>query len=152
GQVLDGVDRKRSFGAILHWPEKGSVPTSLDLPVVYFVPIADEKLFLKMLERLHCRPRKADKGLYRLTIPGLPDLFLRFAHRYAFASTQQALVQGQLTDPATLVPAGRQQAALAVRLFVERIPRAEFERQVAEFLAVVRRAIGEELGPGMPVG
>src|SRR5262245_37491627 len=57
GQVLDGVDRQRPFGAILHWPEKWSALSSLNLPVVYFVPIADEKLFLKMLERLHCRPR-----------------------------------------------------------------------------------------------
>jgi hypothetical protein len=152
GPALDGLDRQRPFGAILYWQGKGGAPSFLDLPVVYFAPVDEEKRFLKTLERLGGRPRKLDQGGYRLTVPGLPDLFLRFAHRHAYASTREALVRGPLVEPGALVPAGAEKFALAAWLFSERIPRAEFQRSVEESLGALRQAIGEGMGPEMPIG
>jgi hypothetical protein len=144
-QGLEGVDRRRPLGAYLHWPKKLADLTSLDLPVVSFVPVTDPKQFLKLLETFGCQPRKAGQGLYRLTVPGGPDLSLRFAHGYAYAATRPGLLAGQLADPATLVPADGGQGTLALRVFAERIPRKAYERLVEELLDVIREEAPAEL-------
>jgi hypothetical protein len=130
GQGLDGVDRQRLLGVYLHWPKKLADLTSPDLPAVYFVPVTDEARFLKLLEALGCQPRKAEQGLYRLTVPGGPALSLRFAHRFAYAATRPGLLRGQLPAPATLAPADGGPSTLALRVFAERIPRKAYERLI----------------------
>src|SRR5262249_44130662 len=84
---LDGVDGRRVLGAYLVELKKFGDLNSLDLPAVFFLPVVDEKRFVKLLEQLDCRPRPLEGGMYRVTVRGGPDLFLRFANRYAYAST-----------------------------------------------------------------
>jgi hypothetical protein len=134
GWGLEGVDRQRLVGAYLHLPENLAALESFDVPLVLFVPVADEKGLLKLLEHLQWKPRQADGGLYRLSVPEFPDLFVRFANRYAYVSNRQALLRQKLTDPTTLAPAGGQQNTLSVRVYVERFPEKGHERLVDEII------------------
>src|SRR5437764_2542518 len=44
---LTGIDRRRSLGLYVVWPEKITKLDELNFPVVGFVPISDEKAFFK---------------------------------------------------------------------------------------------------------
>jgi hypothetical protein len=130
--ALKGVDMKRPVALFGYWPEKVTDLWSFDLHEVYLVPVTDDKQFLDLLKRLGCKPRPAERPLVHLTVPGGTELYLRFAHGYAFACEKPdvALLKGQLADPASVLAAGARQGALTATLHVNRFPR-EY-RQVIE--------------------
>src|SRR5262249_1866923 len=63
---LAGLDTKRPLGAYLKWPNAVTDLASLDVPVVFFVPVTGEKAFLDLLQRLDCKPQKADADTHRV--------------------------------------------------------------------------------------
>src|SRR5262249_6213740 len=70
GKGLDGVDTKQPFGVYVNWPDKTNDLSPWNFPVVYFVPVTDEKRFVELLQKLQFQPQKAEEGLYQLSVPG----------------------------------------------------------------------------------
>jgi hypothetical protein len=118
---LDGVDRQRPLGVYMVWPEKNGAPAFEHPEEILVVPIVEEKRFLDLLERLQGKPRK--EGLrYRVTLPGFPEYFFRFAHRCVYASTRADLLEGKLPDPATLWPARASMHSVTATIHVNQFP------------------------------
>jgi hypothetical protein len=117
-----GVDRRRPFGFYAAWPARWEGYYALARSGVMFVPVTGKTAFLDFLGRLALRPEKADRGLYRLAVPGGPQLFLRFAHRHAYAALKPALIAGKLPAPTTFLTPAARQHTLALSLLLERIP------------------------------
>jgi hypothetical protein len=119
----EGLDLKRPLGAYVNWPDRPAELSSWHEAEIFFVPVAEEKRFLNLLQKLGCKPRKAAGTLHRLTVPGKGQLYLRFANRYAYAASQAALVKGKLPDPATFFPKAPWKSTLAARIHVDRFPK-----------------------------
>jgi hypothetical protein len=140
GVSLDGLDGKRPLGAYLLWPADLHDLVSFKAPVVLYAPISDEKKFLGMLDKLGCKPRRADSNFYQVAVPGLPELSLRFAHGHAFAASRADLLR-EPCAPDTFLPTGGPQSLLSAALRVEQFP----PRAAQDLAAAVKSAL-EELG------
>jgi len=82
GKGVMGLDTKRPIGAyaILN----AEVASS---PVVVMVPVADEKLLFQSLkERVGIEPEKVEGGAYKLNVPLINELYIRFADGYLYAA------------------------------------------------------------------
>lgn len=143
GIRLEGVDRKRPFGACVLVPEKLPDLASLGNPVVFFVPVADEKRLLSLLEQMKWKPRPAEGGRHQLSVPDGPGLFLRFAHRYAFVATGPALLRGELPDPAKLLSPEDQQATFIFQFHTDRLPKG-FEQLLNEAMEPLVQFLQEQ--------
>jgi hypothetical protein len=121
GVALEGLDRQQPLGAYLLWPADLHDLASFQAPVVLFVPVNDEKKFLGLLGKLGCEPRQGDGSLYRLSVPGLPELSLRFAHGHAYAAARPDLLRKPIA-PDTFLPKGGPQSLLSAVLRVEHFP------------------------------
>jgi hypothetical protein len=138
-----GVDAKRPLGAYVLWPEKIRDLDSLSFPVVYFVPVADQSHFLALLKE--GKPTKRDDGLYHLSLPEGPEVYVRFANRYAYAATRPAVLRDKLPDPVTLLPPGGHKSTVAASLKVERIP-PEYKQAIDLVIEPVSKAVAEQIG------
>jgi hypothetical protein len=123
GKGLDGVDGKRPFGAYVDWPAAPGDLFSGKIPVVYFIPVTDDRRFVALLEKLHCKIQPAEGARHRVSVPGGTELFLQFAHGHAFAATRPAYLGDTPHDPATFLPPGVQKHALVARLRAAHFPR-----------------------------
>ena len=94
GKGIEGIDPKRPFGA--HATLTADVVNS---SFTLMVPLADQDRFLGLLkERLQLTPEKEDDGTYKVSVPIISEVYLRFANEYVYvARTQKEL------DPKTLV-------------------------------------------------
>jgi hypothetical protein len=128
-----GVDGKRPLGVYVNWPDKITDLDSLEIPIVFFVPVADQKRFLALVEELGSKPQKGEGDTYGFELKGVPPHHLRFAHGYAFVSLNPANLAGKLPDPATLVPAGGQKSTITAVLHVDRFPK-EYRRLIEVIL------------------
>jgi hypothetical protein len=118
---LDGIDAKRPFGLYAAFGEGLT-----DIFGVFMVPIADEKVFLKLLKGLKLDVIKDEDGLYSLNPDFLPKevtVYFRFANKYAYitALVPGAVDKDKLLDPETIKPAGKTALASGV-LHLTRIP------------------------------
>jgi hypothetical protein len=138
GVALDGLDGKRPLGAYLLWPADLHDLASFKAPVVLFAPVSDEKKFLGLLDKLGCKPRKAG-DLHKLTVPGLPELSLCFAHGHAFAAATAELLREPVA-PAAFLPKDGPQSLLRAVLRVEQFP-----AKAADALTPELKAVLEEL-------
>jgi hypothetical protein len=129
GKNGGGLDAKKPFGAYALWPEKIDGLESLSFPVVAFMPVADEKLFLGLLEDLKWKPRKTEDGLFSLSVSGDGDHYLRFVNGHAYVAKAAPPLRGKLPEPAALLPAGGAKSLLTASLRVEQLPR-EFDQLV----------------------
>jgi len=90
-----GLDTKRPIGAYAIL--KADVESS---PVVVMVPVADEKLLFESLkERVGIEPEKVDGGAFKLNVPLLNEVYLRFADGYLYAARDLKHL-----DPKGLIP------------------------------------------------
>jgi hypothetical protein len=137
------VDFKRPLGAYVLWPEKIRDLDSLSFPVVYFVPVADEGRFLNLLK--DDKLTKRDDGLYRVSSPEIPELYLRFANRYAYASTRPAVLRAKLPDPVTLLPPGAHKSTIAASLKVDQIP-PDYKQLIDLVMEPFSKAVAEQIG------
>jgi hypothetical protein len=145
-KMLDGLDRKRPFGAYLQEPFKAADLNAFDLPVVAFVPVANETAVLDMLYKLCDGPFGYDGTLYHFLAPGGVRFYLRFAHGYAYVSPREALLRAAPPEPKTLLPADAG-PLLTVTLHVERLPR-EFLQLPDELVAEIEAGMKEWAGDG----
>jgi hypothetical protein len=117
---LDGIDLKRPLGFY------GTVgPQGFDSSGVLMVPVADEKAFLALLDKLNLKPEKGKDGLYTVQAENTlaPAVYFRFANDYAYATVlnESVIDRSALPSPNQVLPAGRGGLAVAsVRL--DRIP------------------------------
>jgi hypothetical protein len=93
GKGIEGVDPKRPFGA-----QATLTADVVNSSFTVMVPVADQDRFLGMLkERLQLAPEKDDDGTYKVAVPIISEIYIRFANDYAYVSrTQKDL------DPKTL--------------------------------------------------
>jgi len=121
---LEGIDTKKPLGIY------GTVgPNGFDSTGVLLLPIADEAVFLKFLDRMNVTAKKDDTGLYTAEIPKSPaTVFFRFANNYVYATVEangvgdkKAVAKGKLIDPAEIFPANLS-AALSVTIRFDQIP------------------------------
>jgi hypothetical protein len=122
GNGWAGADGQRPLGVYFLWPDNPNDLLAQRVPAVVFVPVADEQRFLGLLDKLGCRPCKAERGQHRLTVPQVGEVMLRFANGYAYAAEKAALLNGPFPDPKEFVPSSGRQPTLAARLRAERIP------------------------------
>jgi hypothetical protein len=123
---LDGIDTKKPFGLYGKVGAKGT-----DSQVVVLIPVADEKAFLALLERLNIKPEKGKDGLYTVTSELAPvPAFFRFANGYIYATVanQEALEPKALLAPAAVLPV-QQAGTLSLTLDLAQVP-AELKRTV----------------------
>jgi hypothetical protein len=101
---LEGIDTKRPLGLY------GQLsPKLADSQAVLLLPIADEKAFLDMLNRLDFPPEKAEGGTYKVSLPKVPKpVHFRFANKYLYAALNpDAIAKDKLLEPDTVLPAER---------------------------------------------
>ena len=88
------------------------------------VPIADEKAFLDLLDRLNFKADKGKDDVYTVKPEGLQvEIYFRFAHKYAYATAlnKSAIAKDKLLEPAKVLPEG-EMAALTVVARLDRVP------------------------------
>ncbi len=115
---LQGIDTKRPLG--LYGQLSAAVA---DSQAVLLLPIADEKAFLDMLNRLDFGPEKADGGAYKVSLPKVPKpVHFRFANKYLYASlSPESIARDKLLDPAAVLPAERV-GTLSATVNLDRVP------------------------------
>jgi hypothetical protein len=80
GKGIEGVDPKRPFGA-----QATLTADVINSSFTVMVPIADQDRFLGLLkDRLQLNPEKADDGSYKVAVPIINDIHLRFANEYVY--------------------------------------------------------------------
>ncbi|MBY0522407.1 MAG: hypothetical protein K2R98_03375 [Gemmataceae bacterium] len=118
---LEGIDTKKPMAFY------GTVGANfIDSTGVLMVPIADEKAFLALLDRLNLGVQKGEGGIYTFTPPNSPtDAYFRFANNYVYvtAQTKSAIDKNKLLTPATVLP-GNPAATLSITMRFDRIPDA----------------------------
>ncbi len=115
---LEGIDTKRPLGLY------GQLsPTVADSQAVLLLPIADEKAFLDMLNRLDFGPEKAAGGAWKVSLPKVPKpVHFRFANKYLYASlSPEAIARDKLLGPAAVLPAERV-GTLSATVHLDRVP------------------------------
>jgi hypothetical protein len=121
---LDGVDANRPCGLYVNWPDNERDVTDFKFPVVFFVPVTDEKKFLAIPEELGFAPKRVKEGHYSLTVLGLAQLQLRFAHGHAFIAPKPEWLEAALPNPADFLPSGARDNLLVASLRCEQFPPA----------------------------
>lgn len=115
---FEGIDPKRPLG--LYATLTGNL---IDASAVVLVPIADEKTFLDLLERLDVKTEKSKDGVYTVAT-GLPiPVYFRFANKYAYVTARDkgALEKVKLLEPAKVLPSGGT-GTLSAMIRIDQIP------------------------------
>jgi hypothetical protein len=115
---FEGIDPKRPLG--MYGTLTGNL---IDASAVVLVPIADEKTFLDLLERLNVNVEKGKDGVYTVAT-GLPiPVYFRFANKYAYVTARDkgALEKDRLLDPAKVLPTGGT-GTLSAMVRIDQIP------------------------------
>jgi hypothetical protein len=118
GKGLEGIDPAKpfAFSATL-------TQDVINSPVLVMVPIADEERFLKLLkERAQLAPEKADDGTFKIAVPVINELYLRFANGYVYIGrTVKSLDPKAIPAPNTVF--GKDDGAVgSAVLHIDRIP------------------------------
>jgi hypothetical protein len=116
---LEGIDTKKPMGAY-GWIG----PMGLDSQLILLVPIADEKAFLDLLDRLSVKAEKGDDGVYtasheKVQVP----IFFRFANQYVYVTAQDKdpIAKDKLLAPAAVLPAD-QVGTMSLTVDIDQIP------------------------------
>jgi hypothetical protein len=144
-KALEGLDANKPCGLYVNWAENPKDVEDFNFPVVFFLPVTDEKKFLALPEELGFTPVPAKDGRYRLTVFGLPQLHLRFAHGHVFIAPKAEWLDGTVPNPADFLPAGARDNLLVASLRVEHFPPAAGTHLSALF-DQLQKQINEELG------
>ena len=117
----EGIDPTRPLG--LYGSVSEDVASSGG---VLLIPVRDEKTFLDFLERFNVQTKKADDGVYTVTLQAFPvpfPVYMRVSDKYAcFTIRNQAdLAKGSLKDPAKVLAGGRDAMVSAV-IHLDQIP------------------------------
>jgi hypothetical protein len=147
---LAGLDEKRPLGAFLLWPMDPRDLFSARAPVVAFVPVQGEKPFVDLLTKLGCQVARAGGDQYRLSIPGQPELVLRFAQGHAYAARSAEFLADPLPDPAAFLPAAAPQRLLMAAVAVGNLPE-EAGKRLAEVLQPKLQQVENVLASGQEV-
>jgi hypothetical protein len=118
GKGIEGVDPKKPIGA--YGTLEKAVETS---PFVLFIPIADQEQFLKALNKhANIMPEKADDGTFKVSVPFINELNLRFANGYLYISQKaKDLDTKTLIKPAAFF-AQDDGSVLSILLHIDHIP------------------------------
>ena len=86
GKGIEGIDPAKPFGA--HATLTADVINST---FVVMVPVADQDRFLGLIkDRLLLAPEKADDGTYKIAVPVIEEIRIRFADGYAYVARSVA--------------------------------------------------------------
>lgn len=110
GKGLQGVDSQRPLGIY------GGVSKDQEPQGFVFVPISDERAFLKLLEQMKCKVGEAsmdEDRIRSLELPSEQELALRCVNQYAYVASKPGLLKGKLPAPAALIPASHKDSLIA---------------------------------------
>ncbi len=144
-KALDGLDANKPCGLYVNWPDNEKDVEAFNFPVVFFVPVTDEKKFLALPEELGLTPKLVSDGRYRLTVFGLSQLHLRFAHGHVFIAQKAEWLDGAVPNPADFLPAGARDNLLVASLRIEHFPPAA-GTHLSGLFDQLQKQINEELG------
>jgi len=123
---IEGIDPARPLGAYVRFGKDIE-----DISGAVLVPIADEKAFLDLLERLNQKPVKGKDNIYTVPTGKAFDLYFRFANGYAYVTgiNPDNLLDKNLLNPAQVL-AGKDDAVLSTLIRLEQLP--EFTKNLAK--------------------
>ncbi|MCS6866959.1 MAG: hypothetical protein RMJ56_02110 [Gemmataceae bacterium] len=146
GKGLEGLDPKQPLGAYAYLEK--DIESS---PFIVMIPIADREQFLTALkERLDITAEKADDGMYKVPVPQIDQVYLRFLHGYVYVSPNATSLQ-----PKTLIAPkdffARDDGAVASLIFhIDRVPHDLKKFALGQLELAAAEARKEELGTGSP--
>ena len=137
GKGLSGLDPKRPIGFYLVGvPQPGQQPKG-----AAFIPVTKEEDFLDLLKIANLEPEKgAEKGSYKLATPFGQTIHMRFANEYVYVADSDAVLAGNLPNPASFLPATNKSNLLAGTFRVDQLPK-ELKQQ---FLKEVDKKIEQD--------
>jgi hypothetical protein len=144
GNGLQGVDPTRPLGLYAYVGPQG-----LDSTATALVPIADEKTFLALVEKLTGKEPASSDGIYEVQLSKIPfPIYFRFAHKYLYATglSKDALAKGKLLDPTEVLAAARD-GVLSATVRIDRIP-AELRNIALGQIELNLARIKEQSPPG----
>ena len=112
------------------------------------IPILDESAFLNLLKNLNLTAEKnAKTGIYRIT--GLPvEIYLRFAHKHAYATTiNMGALETEIIPPPHKVFREGQQSAIRAALRLDQLPKDSKFLVTTLFEQTIQNARAKEI-PG----
>jgi hypothetical protein len=122
GDDSAGIDTKRPIGFY------GSVREDVkNSPGVVLIPMTTEKAFLDFLERFNVEAKKDKDDIYTVTTNTIPvpvEIFLRFAHKYAYVTVQskEHLAKDRLIEVSKVV-GGSGDPILSASFHIDRVPK-----------------------------
>lgn len=149
---LKGVAANKSFGLYATLGEGLLQGDFAKSSAVALIPIADEKSFLELLEKTHV-PLEKKGDIYSLMIPNAPiKVSMRFLSGYAYVvASNDEIDAKKLLDPKELF-AGPETAALAMRIYPDRVP-ADLKKAAVEFFAAIGNVVtGGDPPPNLKIG
>jgi hypothetical protein len=139
---LEGIDTKKPLGFY------GTVgPNGIDSTGIVLVPIADEKAFLALLERLDLKTEKAAGGLYSFSPPRVPvTVYFRFANGYLYGTAENkgAVAKEKLLPVADVLPSNLT-SALSLTVRFDQIPKEIKQLALQQMALKVADAQGTKL-------
>jgi hypothetical protein len=146
GKGIEGIDPKQPLGAYAYLEK--DVESS---PFVVMIPIADQDQFLTALkERFDITAEKADDGTYKVPVPEIDQVHLRFLHGYLYVSQNAASL-----NPKTLISPkdffARDDGSVGSLIFhIDRVPKDLKQFALGQLELAAAEARKEELGTGSP--
>jgi hypothetical protein len=115
---IEGVDPTRPLGAYIRFGKEIE-----DVSGAILIPIADEKAFVDLLERLGLAATKGKNGVYTVQTGKAFDLYFRFVNKYAYvtAINPDNLLDKNLLDPARVLT-GKDDSILSALIRLEQLP------------------------------
>jgi hypothetical protein len=141
---LEGIDTTKPMGL---YAKVG--PNGIDSEAVVLLPIADEKAFVDLLERLNIKAEKNKEGVYSANVERVPfPIHFRFANGYVYATVREesAIAKNRLLAPATVLPEG-QIGTLSLVLNLDQLP-DELKRMAIGQTALQLANLKEQKMPG----
>ncbi|HEX4609633.1 MAG TPA: hypothetical protein VH092_15650 [Urbifossiella sp.] len=153
GKGIEGVDPARPLGgyAVL-------TPDVATSPAVLMVPVVDRARLLRALkERLGIEPEDAGKGVQKIFVPLISEVYLKFADDYVYAARDpKHLDEKYVVSPKTFF-AAKDGAVVSVVARLDRVPAdlrdlvtGQFEHQIKE--RRLQKADGKQPGELKLVG
>src|SRR5262249_8530574 len=120
---LDGLDRSKPLGLYVLWPKKIDKLEDLQFPVINFVPVTNDKLFLRTLAYHGLTVNKGEGGTYKVKVNENREGTLKLPNDPAYAAFGAKWLEAPLPNPATFLPPEATKSVLVANLQTDRLPK-----------------------------
>lgn len=138
---LKGIDTKRPLGFYLN---KFDHPNPAKPPVVFFLPVTSEEDLVGLITRLGVTVPEPNKAGLRTIDVGNQTVYLRFSHRYAFASVDEEVLREAMPDPAQFLSETNRTHLVAITANIEKMPETLKKQMLDGFAKEMAKAPAKE--------